>query len=101
MLDAKGSGTAEPGISSKWGSPRPPTAIVCRRDREAELRRGDRLRAFIAVSLLCLGSLVGAAIANAAPALRDGAGLQVSSVRQLDSRLTEATLTTTALPGPA
>lgn len=65
------------------------------------MRRGDRLCALVAVTFVGLGSLFAAVAAHASPVLSPGDGLQVGEVRQLDPRLLEAALTTTALPSVA
>ncbi len=54
-------------------------------------------------SLLAIAAsaALSAGSALAAPELRDGDGLHVVSVQQLDERLVEVTVSTAALPGPA
>jgi S-formylglutathione hydrolase FrmB len=61
-----------------------------------------RLRAAVEIGLLaCLALALPVASAAAAPAFSDGDGLHVASVKQLDPRLLELSVTTAALPGPA
>jgi S-formylglutathione hydrolase FrmB len=54
-----------------------------------------------ALALATWAWLLTASPAGAAPSFKDGHGLHVSAVTQLDPRLVEVTVTTAALPGPA
>src|SRR5205085_3646670 len=73
-----------------------------RRVRPATWIKVPSVRAWgrVATVLLATAILPGAARADA-PALHDAAGLQVLAVKALDPRLTEVTVHSAALPGPA
>src|SRR5438128_1024864 len=73
-------------------------ALVCGRSRRARRRARGIWAAFVLASCAWL---LTASSAGATPAFKDGHGLHVSAVTQLDPRLLEVTVTTAALPGPA
>ena len=70
------------------------------RSRSRRARRRPRSIA-LALALWACAWLCAASSAGAAPEFKDGHGLHVSAVAQLDPRLLEVTVTTAALPAPA
>jgi len=69
------------------------------RSRSRRARRRPRSIA-LALALWACAWLCAASSAGAAPEFKDGHGLHVSAVAQLDPRLLEVTVTTAGLPAP-